>query len=661
MRAAMLADFRAAQKARAEAKGKGKGGTGNSTLTAEPESGWAKEWRKRILDALPHGNDAAKSLDADAVRSLVLELWDDVAKGVPSAVALFTADAATSTGALMNDSHTGASTWAVAQSINQGTFDMSGSGSPAEEVGRIWPGEGAPQPSAVAVLRLDGRCFDEQEVVQAYKKLSRVVHPDKTHGIPNNTDAFQRLQVSSEELKEGLKFARQVVQRIEFVLGMRATEDEELRRPHAKLFAMSLRLLLSVIGLSGEGKCLPLIKQRAAVAFERSVGAGTSSSVTKGWFDSPELLTVFSMQFMRIAYECAPKQHRTQFICALSRTAWVEEATGELMREQWAMVFKMFPEIPTWRLLEARLRERTWARDTDEPSSSDDLLNNLKCAVRSVRKLSSNGQAAAEEMQTAQQHVKTAMKAAMAAGIGQDDIVNASNPPDINALGAKWAFVPTADVLLSVGDGMVGITYEGAYVHHKLKKSVNGVWSSVTPPPGVVHIDFEVRQIVYEFDLNDPGAIEKLLVHSLNRPNSKTAEIGEIRAALKAAGQGADLDDIFSRMVLGLAEKHGYYQTSSRDAGNRGGFGPGAGAGGKAAAQSGRALQEDRSGDWSCPACGERNFARRMDCFRCKHPRQNDGPGRGGRGGYDNYSGGRDGGRDYRGGRDNYRGGRERR
>merc|ERR1711948_145764 len=28
--------------------------------------------------------------------------------------------------------------------------------------------------------------------------------------------------------------------------------------------------------------------------------------------------------------------------------------------------------------------------------------------------------------------------------------------------------------------------------------------------------------------------------------------------------------------------------------------------------------EEDRSRDWNCPACGERNFMKRFECFKCR-------------------------------------------
>lgn len=41
--------------------------------------------------------------------------------------------------------------------------------------------------------------------------------------------------------------------------------------------------------------------------------------------------------------------------------------------------------------------------------------------------------------------------------------------------------------------------------------------------------------------------------------------------------------------------------------------------------QSGSRDQEDRSRDWNCEACGERNFVKRFECFKCKKPRRLDG------------------------------------
>ena len=43
---------------------------------------------------------------------------------------------------------------------------------------------------------------------------------------------------------------------------------------------------------------------------------------------------------------------------------------------------------------------------------------------------------------------------------GESGATQVSNV-DLAATARKWAFVPAADILLSVGEGMVGISFEG--------------------------------------------------------------------------------------------------------------------------------------------------------------------------------------------------------
>merc|ERR1740121_45578 len=126
------------------------------------------------------------------------------------------------------------------------------------------------------------------------------------------------------------------------------------------------------------------------------------------------------------------------------------------------------------------------------------------------------------------------------------------DPAVVAASSTRWAFVPAADILLAVGEGMIGATVEGIYVYDRRKKSIHGVWASVTPPPGVVHIDFEVRMLVQEFQIDDPTAIEKLLAHCLNRPNTKSDDIANIRRLCK---QGGDPNDVVNRQMEELIER----------------------------------------------------------------------------------------------------------
>eukprot|EP00401_Gymnodinium_catenatum_P031088 CAMPEP_0117622524 /NCGR_PEP_ID=MMETSP0784-20121206/88184_1 /TAXON_ID=39447 /ORGANISM="" /LENGTH=238 /DNA_ID=CAMNT_0005426463 /DNA_START=1 /DNA_END=714 /DNA_ORIENTATION=- len=194
---------------------------------------------------------------------------------------------------------------------------------------------------------------------------------------------------------------------------------------------------------------------------------------------------------MRTAYECAPKQYRAQFITALSRAAWIEEASGELSRENWRDVFKTFPEIQTWRLFEAQLRERTW----------DDGAKPLQQRVSRRRSPSRDRSRSPRR---------------------------ASNG-DASAL--KWVFVPGADILLTIGEGMVGISYEGAYIIDPRKKRAGGVWVGVQLPPGVL-LDPEVKALVDEFEIDDVRAVTTLIQHCSQRPNTKLKDLEELRKSL---------------------------------------------------------------------------------------------------------------------------------
>eukprot|EP00927_Polykrikos_kofoidii_P054548 TRINITY_DN48958_c0_g1_i1.p1 TRINITY_DN48958_c0_g1~~TRINITY_DN48958_c0_g1_i1.p1 ORF type:complete len:340 (-),score=57.51 TRINITY_DN48958_c0_g1_i1:250-1269(-) len=55
-----------------------------------------------------------------------------------------------------------------------------------------------------------------------------------------------------------------------------------------------------------------------------------------------------------------------------------------------------------------------------------------------------------------------------------------------------------------------------------------------------------------------------------------------------------------------------------------GGSRPGKGYGSGSCGKGGRE-EEDPSWDWHCNQCGERNFAKRLECFSCKKPRHGDG------------------------------------
>merc|ERR1719436_1197833 len=108
---------------------------------------------------------------------------------------------------------------------------------------------------------------------------------------------------------------------------------------------------MAVLGLNGEGRCSDTIKHRSALAFlpsSPSMAAMIAPAVTDSWYSRPDSLQLFATQMMRTAYECAPKQYRAQFICALSRLAWTEGVLGENVRDEWMLIARNFPEIKLW-------------------------------------------------------------------------------------------------------------------------------------------------------------------------------------------------------------------------------------------------------------------------------------------------------------------------
>ncbi|PRP78374.1 putative RNA-binding protein cabeza [Planoprotostelium fungivorum] len=87
-----------------------------------------------------------------------------------------------------------------------------------------------------------------------------------------------------------------------------------------------------------------------------------------------------------------------------------------------------------------------------------------------------------------------------------------------------------------------------------------------------------------------------------------------------------------------------------------GGFGGGRGGGGRGGGGGGGGGDP---GDWTCPGCGNTNWARRHECNKCHMSKPGGGGDGGGRGGYGGGRGGYDGGRGgYDGGRGGYDGGR---
>ncbi|CAE8649256.1 unnamed protein product, partial [Polarella glacialis] len=238
-------------------------------------------------------------------------------------------------------------------------------GPPSEEIQRICPQGGTPL-GAGAVLRLGGSHlggYSEADIAYAYRQLSRALHPDKNHDLERAPEAFHRLSQAVDELKQGLAEQRQAVQLMAAAMGQQVA-DALIERPQEALFAEACRLLTAVCGLEGEGEVPTVARSRAMAMFTGSSAfSGCRAQVLlNDWFDRKHLLESLSSPALRIAYDCAPKRHRAQFLCLLNRAISAESLRNGsgCVREGWTAVAQAFPELAIWRDMRACLRERCW-------------------------------------------------------------------------------------------------------------------------------------------------------------------------------------------------------------------------------------------------------------------------------------------------------------
>lgn len=361
-------------------------------------------------------------------------------------------------------------------------------GAPAGEIKRICPGEGRVL-GAGAVLRLGGSTlggYGEADVAYAYRQLSRALHPDKNPDVPEAHDAFKRLSEAADELRQGLEEARNVLKSICLTMGGTVTA-EMLERPQEALFAEAMRMLQAVLSLAGEGDV-------PGPALSRSLAAFTASTawlqcrpqvLLSEWFDQNRLLDLFASAPLRTAYDCAPKRFRAQFLCALNRATLAEaKRHHDCVRGNWHSVLLQFPEIALWRDLREKIRVRVWAIDAKEAgprsrkgSMWDDEEGKKTSSWATtwrerIRNILPRGIDAAVPSTDPEVRLLSAALwkdlAEWAKGDGDAErhlnlftaeatIVDGVEVPPVD----EWAFVPAADLLLVVGEGIVGISADG--------------------------------------------------------------------------------------------------------------------------------------------------------------------------------------------------------
>lgn len=188
---------------------------------------------------------------------------------------------------------------------------------------------------------------------------------------------FQRFAAAAEKLPRAQHDAAAALQVLAAALSSDVNENMARKLPEA-LFSEASRLLFAIIGFTCEGTYPAALRGRmVARAAQSPTWPGVAPQALLGqWFNVPSLLTVFSGTAMREAFKAAQKRFRAQFLCALSRIAFLEVGQqevrqGRLLRMAWAKVLETFPEVAQVRAILGHIRRRCWedARDRSRSRS----------------------------------------------------------------------------------------------------------------------------------------------------------------------------------------------------------------------------------------------------------------------------------------------------
>lgn len=365
-------------------------------------------------------------------------------------------------------------------------------GAPADEIRRICPGGGRIL-GAGGVLRLGGSTlggYGEADIAYAYRQLSRALHPDKNPDIPEAPDAFKRLSEAAKELRQGLTEARNILSTITSTMGG-TTTPEMLERPQESLFAEATRMLYAVLALSGEGEVPVLALSRGVAAFTASAAYGRCSAqlLLSEWYEQPRLLDLFASPQLRAAYDCSRKRLRAQFLCALNRATLAEaKRHNDCVRGNWQAVMMQYPEIGLWRELHDKLRMRVWSRGDEKRERGSMWDNEEGPRASSWGKMWRSRICAVLPRGIDSAVSWTDHEARLLSAALWKDVVDWARTPEgdaerhlqlftaeqspassaaTNVAQDEWAFLPAADLLLVVGEGLVGINAEGLLADNK--------------------------------------------------------------------------------------------------------------------------------------------------------------------------------------------------
>eukprot|EP00928_Gymnodinium_smaydae_P027178 TRINITY_DN21095_c0_g2_i1.p1 TRINITY_DN21095_c0_g2~~TRINITY_DN21095_c0_g2_i1.p1 ORF type:complete len:737 (+),score=108.96 TRINITY_DN21095_c0_g2_i1:104-2314(+) len=359
-------------------------------------------------------------------------------------------------------------------------------GQPADEIKRICP-TGGRILGAGAVLRLGGHHhggYGEADIAYVYRQLSRALHPDKNPTIEEAPDAFKRLRDAADELRKLLDDSRSVLR--ELCSSRRSVASAEMiERPQGPLFSEAALLLFKILGLTGEGSLPDGAVALASAAWPRFDDNG--QDIVMKWYDCDQLIQLYASVPLRAAYDCAQKRYRAQFLCALSRAAQAEASRNDgCIRGTWQHILGQFPEVGIWRSFLDKLKARVWENPVGGRASKWDVTEGPQPSAwgrlwRNV--ISEVLPPGPEDPATHEDKDLRSMASVLWNEVAEWAESDADSQRVLNLFRADnndpgetfvWAFLPVADLLLTVGDGMVGLTTNGFVGGSGLRRRFEG-------------------------------------------------------------------------------------------------------------------------------------------------------------------------------------------
>eukprot|EP00746_Dinoflagellata_sp_MGD_P029042 gnl/MRDRNA2_/MRDRNA2_168715_c0_seq1.p1 gnl/MRDRNA2_/MRDRNA2_168715_c0~~gnl/MRDRNA2_/MRDRNA2_168715_c0_seq1.p1 ORF type:complete len:483 (+),score=69.52 gnl/MRDRNA2_/MRDRNA2_168715_c0_seq1:134-1450(+) len=300
----------------------------------------------------------------------------------------------------------------------------------------------------------------------------------------------------------------------------------------------------AVLALTGEGAVDDAASRRAVAAFTSATAfqGCYPQALTKRWWDGPQLIDVLAGHPLRLAYDCAPKCFRAQFLCGLHRLLIVEASRSNgCCRPNWQKVMHQFPEMGLWRDLREKLKAQTWPDDCSGSASS--WGEGWRNKVRNIFKQGRAKEGTNKALRTLVIAMwRDVANSCIAQGLSQNVSLFVADGADVNDSLVSWAFIPATDLLLVVGEGMIGVSAEGAFMGKAASPAENQDVKACTKQQPQQHIKTEANGVKVPEYLQDYGP---------------PSEDDFWKAETSAYGKGYDVKSLPKEIVPGCHGKWG--------------------------------------------------------------------------------------------------------